>query len=403
MVGFRITRKLIPLAISVALVTTAISSPAFAAVKAGASCPKAGKTSVSSGKTFTCIKSGKKLVWNKGVAVAKPAVAPTPTPSATSEPTVTKTPAFPTSFTDLEEKFEGIPYSSWEKMNANLVKYPSSSLDISIQYGPNTPERYSTQITKDAVIRGARAMGGVKQPAAVKFYQFNKVDVEWGKEQAAKYQPAFNLGMSLPVQAADLCSRDDCDGGVTNLANGIGLVLVGVSTPANRYGDLARFKGQNDLHEYVHAVQGSVVAGKTKTTPPVLMPCWYSEGQPHAISIVATAKTSADYITARNSWMKDYKWLLNDFEPSTIEDFLKKNMKVPCPSSTNFLNYTVGFIVIDALIAIGGIEKTFEVPSLIADGMSFESAFEKVYETPWSNASPILSKVISKAFQSARK
>ena len=37
--------------------------PANAAVKAGASCKTLGITSVASGKTFTCIKSGKKLVW----------------------------------------------------------------------------------------------------------------------------------------------------------------------------------------------------------------------------------------------------------------------------------------------------------------------------------------------------
>jgi hypothetical protein len=41
--------------------------PANAAVKAGASCKTLGITSVASAKTFTCIKSGKKLVWNKGV------------------------------------------------------------------------------------------------------------------------------------------------------------------------------------------------------------------------------------------------------------------------------------------------------------------------------------------------
>jgi poly(3-hydroxybutyrate) depolymerase len=40
--------------------------PANAAAKAGAKCNKAGITSVASGKTFTCVKSGKKLVWDKG-------------------------------------------------------------------------------------------------------------------------------------------------------------------------------------------------------------------------------------------------------------------------------------------------------------------------------------------------
>ena len=45
---------------------------ATAAIKAGASCKKAGQTSTFAGKKFTCVKSGKKLVWNKGAAVAKP-------------------------------------------------------------------------------------------------------------------------------------------------------------------------------------------------------------------------------------------------------------------------------------------------------------------------------------------
>ena len=40
--------------------------PVNAAVKAGGVCKKAGITSVVSSKTYTCVKSGKKLVWNKG-------------------------------------------------------------------------------------------------------------------------------------------------------------------------------------------------------------------------------------------------------------------------------------------------------------------------------------------------
>ena len=50
--------------------------PVNAAVKAGGTCSKAGITFVVSGKTYTCIKSGKKLVWNKGVAVAVSTGAP---------------------------------------------------------------------------------------------------------------------------------------------------------------------------------------------------------------------------------------------------------------------------------------------------------------------------------------
>ena len=54
--------------------------PAHSATKAGAKCTKVGSKSVAGNKTFTCIKSGKKLVWNKGVAVKTPTLTPTPTP-----------------------------------------------------------------------------------------------------------------------------------------------------------------------------------------------------------------------------------------------------------------------------------------------------------------------------------
>jgi hypothetical protein len=48
--------------------------PAYSATKAGAKCTKVGIKSVVGNKTFTCIKSGKKLVWNKGkTSVAIPA------------------------------------------------------------------------------------------------------------------------------------------------------------------------------------------------------------------------------------------------------------------------------------------------------------------------------------------
>jgi hypothetical protein len=40
--------------------------PAHSATKAGAKCTKVGIKSIVGNKTFTCIKSGKKLVWDKG-------------------------------------------------------------------------------------------------------------------------------------------------------------------------------------------------------------------------------------------------------------------------------------------------------------------------------------------------
>ena len=53
-------RILLAFVLSISLIT----APSFAAVKAGAKCTKVGTTATASGKKFTCVKSGTKLVWN---------------------------------------------------------------------------------------------------------------------------------------------------------------------------------------------------------------------------------------------------------------------------------------------------------------------------------------------------
>ena len=46
-------------------------SPASASVKAGSACPKTGQISQIGTKRFTCLKVGKKLLWDKGIDVSK--------------------------------------------------------------------------------------------------------------------------------------------------------------------------------------------------------------------------------------------------------------------------------------------------------------------------------------------
>jgi len=93
----KIASKSIPTLLSMlSLLVFGLTTPAIAATpKAGATCTKAGLTATASGKIFTCIKSGKKLVWDKGVTIPKPAstpVAPTPTTSPTPTPSPTPSP-----------------------------------------------------------------------------------------------------------------------------------------------------------------------------------------------------------------------------------------------------------------------------------------------------------------------
>ena len=63
------------------------TSASNAAVTPGSKCSKAGMKQTYKGKTYTCIKLGKKLYWNNGtlvvVSTPKPTANPTPTPTPT--------------------------------------------------------------------------------------------------------------------------------------------------------------------------------------------------------------------------------------------------------------------------------------------------------------------------------
>ena len=78
------------LALTTALVVLSGFTSALAApqAKSGAKCTKAGLTQTVGGKKFTCVKSGSKLFWNKGVVIKS---ASTPAPTASVAPTPIET------------------------------------------------------------------------------------------------------------------------------------------------------------------------------------------------------------------------------------------------------------------------------------------------------------------------
>jgi hypothetical protein len=145
------------LAVAIILLLTLATPVQAATVKAGAKCTKAGATATASGKKFICIKSGKKLVWNKGVAVKaapKPDLnpvfkpvepIPTPRPVATPTPTPSPTPT-PTAKT----------LTPLEKLNADIYqRYVVAQKNISPSFNfvrcPNANKEMA-EITEKAYI-----------------------------------------------------------------------------------------------------------------------------------------------------------------------------------------------------------------------------------------------------------
>jgi hypothetical protein len=92
--------KVFLIALTLALIP--VSAISAQKITPGSTCKVLNQKVVYQYKTYTCIKSGKKLVWNKGVAIIKPTPSPAPTVTVTATPspaptvTVTATPS-PTS------------------------------------------------------------------------------------------------------------------------------------------------------------------------------------------------------------------------------------------------------------------------------------------------------------------
>ena len=84
MISFLHRKASAAIAFIVSLVIFALPLSAFSAQKitAGATCTSLNKKVTYQNKIYTCIKSGKKLIWNKGVSIKVAAPKPTPNPSS---------------------------------------------------------------------------------------------------------------------------------------------------------------------------------------------------------------------------------------------------------------------------------------------------------------------------------
>jgi len=138
------SRLLVFLSLIPLVLVTPVSS---AAVKAGSACTKQGAKQISGGKSFTCVKQGKKLVWNKGVVVAKAtapnATTPTPAASVAASPSPTATVA-KISFTPWSTTFatEDMVQAALAKTSEYLgaVK-PSNAYTLTIDPAITTADR----------------------------------------------------------------------------------------------------------------------------------------------------------------------------------------------------------------------------------------------------------------------
>lgn len=362
-----------------------LAHPSMAAVKAGASCKKAGQTSSAGGASFICSKSGKKLVWKK-VAAPKPVV-PAPNASSSAEPTRV---ASPTSFDDLVENYQGIAYAAWDKSRKKILESKAADIKLKMVIGPNTQLTYAEpQVPIDLI---TRLYAGYPTSAEVHFLAFNYEDREWAKNQMESILP--NSGSPWVTDVA--CrTKETCWGGGA-FTNGAGKYLI-VETMG--FIDANHTSGSIEAHEFTHIVQ-QMAFKKNRPAQAYLYdpwpPTWYWEGQAHF------AQHASVYFESFETYMKERKATAQDLyrDSAFNSDHIRKYFVFNAPEEwknnyNSWKQYDLGAMFVEILTALKGPDSTMEMWRITGGGVNFPVAFEQVYGISFDKALPIMAKAIA--------
>ena len=404
------------IAIGVVLLLTLTTPLNAAAPKAGAKCTKKNSTATSSGKLFTCIQSGKKLIWNKGVVISKPTPMPSPSPSKptaigdpigavgstpTPSPTPTTTLTAPKDFDDLYENRDSIAYTAWKLTADSIAQGKSNLKNVKVFIGPTTKEPgYKTPEIAYSLV--SRAFSSYKTPEDVYLIQYSVEDIAWAEEKVKSIVDAnvYNeLNRNENGRLISSNCSNDCFGAKQVTANnGIAFILQGVPKGSN--GDpmaVARWVlGHLDAHEFFHSMQ------RANGTPPRVEvkewpTSWIIEGGASLVQNLAMSHASyTEYMKWRKTDAQNLYGSRSEVNAAFLDKFLDmKNNKDYWRGVDSYYAYNLGSRIMEVLVAIKGPGIVLDLHKQTAL-QGFEPGFQTLFGIEWSKASPIISKTILK-------
>lgn len=388
---------------------------AMAAVKAGDACKKAGSTATVKGKKFTCIKSGKKLVWNKGVAVpgAKPTVIPTPTPTPipSVEPTVTPAPTptstiapfvppyIPRTFQELENNLSGIIYGAWLDTVAQMKAGKPQLGNVQIFSAPGTEAGHPSALIPLGLT--SQLFSKFPQPKNVYVIEMGYGDDKWAQDIFSRYADVTYGNVKTAM--TEICPTPECGGGQAHRTrNWDGIVTIGIA-PKKQSAEISTRIGTGMVyaHEYLHTIQ-FVVAKERWWYPPN----WIQEGSAEWASMVIAYKDDyQEYAKFRELALREQYRNSGTFDAAWIEKFLNPYTVISetQEAGAGYYNkiyprwypYAFGIMAYEMLTVIKGPDAMLNMYTNIGKGASFPEAFKTEFGISWAEAVPYLSRAIA--------
>lgn len=407
-----------------ALILSTFTVAEAASPKAGSSCPKVGTKEVFKGKTFTCVKSGKKLVWNKGVVVvAAPKPSPTPTPSPspvisaspTPEPTLSPLPSptstpkpsttvkawtpptAPSGWNDVIERADGIGYWAWKKTSEKIEASTTKLGKIDLVVSPNGVPDNPTPL--EALNLVSRFSAGYKEPSRVQIVYADEKDIEWGQKQIDTFCAERSCGYDVSGEAKKACNVpiNPCWGALALRNNRTAIPMIYVTASSWGKQDANHTQGTLEAHEYFHTIQSLYLASDNGGWTRV--PRWLIEGGATWVEKATVfhddfVKYEIERIRHNSNTLFRQKptseWIEGFLDPNYTTGWDKWNGKEYDPWAI----YDVGSLVSEILVSLRGPNSFLDLFKLTGEGKTFSQSFESIYGMPWKDAVKIIAKTI---------
>lgn len=371
--------------------------PAEAAVKAGTQCRKQGATVVQGGKTFTCVKSGRKLLWSKGVASP---VRPAPTPMRPApQPTQPVTPApptVPTGFHDLYEYRAGISWAAWSAVSKTVTATSAKPVEFQIFTGPNTKPYYDDYPLVGRLT--SQVFPSFPAPKKTVVIRYSYADLAWAEATVrslvtpAQYENLSRSEGGQLVTSNCRATERNCPGSKQQgIDEHTGLILQGVPN-ALQPGESARMTtGQLEAHEYFHGLQRQTQLGGEGAFRSWSLR-WLTEGSAEwAQNAVVNASSYGAYLDFLRT---DCEGTCRRMTEADIVDYLSLAERAS-DKYDQWLSYNLGSRIVEVLVALKGQESVLQLFKGMAAGETFAGVFARTYGTDWNLAMPVIAKAVA--------
>jgi len=321
------------------------------------------------------------LVWDKGVTVV------------VSKASI---PIGPTSFNDLEANYAGVPYRAWKKSADVLQSSTAKNAKLTILVGPNTHP--GNEIPQMAISQVSRLFPNYKESKEYVLIYFNFRDAAWAEAQFNKYI-GTDGGYDTSGSVQKICpSENACASGlaVKNQVTNISVSLITAGTAS--LSDKRFLNGVLEAHEYFHTIQNAQFENSLNSIG--MIPRWLHEGSASFIENAAINYDSFDKYKIQKT--SNVQGILNrkEFNEQKLIAFLDAPTLGKNWDSWDSYDpsrvYDIGNLVTEIMVSIKGPESIMEQYKLVASGMTYQQAFERVFGISWADGVKIIAKVLAK-------